>query len=140
MNFFFDYVDLQNLSWEEIQFGIDLPNKRKRQVVNHVMILVKYFLFLGRKRNTPPTEHIIKNRIDQDRLQEKKLAILHNSLPLHFKKWENWLLYIENIYNLVLCQHSIHQEMPSLASYILTRTGSCKCWCFRPPAINCMYE
>ena len=89
---FFDYVDLQNLSWEEIQFGIDLPNKGKSQVVNHVMILVKHFLFLGRKRNTPPTEHIIKNRIDQDRLEEKKLAILHNSLPLHLKKWENWLL------------------------------------------------
>ena len=90
VHYFFDYVDLQNLSWEEIQFGVDLSNKGKSQVVNHMLILVKQLIFLGRKRKIPPTEHIIKNRIQQDRSEEKKLAILHNSLPLHLKKWENW--------------------------------------------------
>ena len=92
VQYFFRLCGFTKFKLEEIQFGIDLPNKGKSQVVNHVMILVKHFLVLGRKRNTPPTEHIIKNRIDQDRLEEKKLAILHNSLPLHLKKWENWLL------------------------------------------------
>ena len=44
-----------------------------------------YWFFFSRKRNTPPTENNIKNKIDQDRLEEKKLAILHNSLSLHLK-------------------------------------------------------
>ena len=86
----FYYVDLKDLSWEEIQFGIDLPNKGKAQLVNHILILIKHSLFLGRKRNRPPNEHLIKSRIEQDRLEEKKLAILHDSLSLHLKKWENW--------------------------------------------------
>ena len=50
VQYFFRLIDLQNLSWEEIQFGIDLPNKGKSQVVNHVMILVKHFLFFREEK------------------------------------------------------------------------------------------
>lgn len=87
---FFEYVDLQQLSWEEIFFGIELPDKGKAQLVNHVIILVKKLLFLGRKNKTPPTEFFIKRSIEQDRLEEEKLAVIRNTLSIHLQKWENW--------------------------------------------------
>ena len=87
---FFSYVDIKDLSWEEIQFGIDLPDKGKAQLLNHVLILVKNLIYLGRKRKKPPNENLIRSRIEQDRVEEKRLAMLHDSLSLHLKKWENW--------------------------------------------------
>ena len=84
-----NYVDFRNLSWDDIQFGIYLPNRGKGQLVNHILILVKYLLFVSRNQNTPPTERGIEIQMEQDRLEEKRLATLRNTLSLHLKKWEN---------------------------------------------------
>ena len=86
-----DYINLKNLSWGEIHFGIDLPDKGRGQLVNHVLILVKRLIFLGRGKNTQITEQSVKSQIEQDRLEEKRIAVLHNTLSVHLKKWENWL-------------------------------------------------
>ena len=53
-NNLFDDIDFSTLCWEEIQFGIDLPDKGKGQLVNHVLLVIKLLLFLGRKTKQPP--------------------------------------------------------------------------------------
>ena len=40
-----DNVDLRNCTWEEILFGVEECNKGKQQLVNYVLILVKYVIF-----------------------------------------------------------------------------------------------
>ena len=78
----------QNLSWEEILFGIYLPDKGQGKLINHVIILIKYLLYHFRGRSRPPNESEIKSNIEDDKLEEKKLAVTRNLLPLHLSKWE----------------------------------------------------
>ena len=78
------------LSWEDVQFGSELAEKGKDQLLNHIIILIKFLLFLGRKNKEPPTASYIKTQIEHNKLEEKKIAISRNSLPLHLKKWESW--------------------------------------------------
>ena len=87
---FFEYIDLRTLVWKDIQFGLEIPEKGKGQLLNHILILIKFLLFSGRKKNEPPSVSYIKTQIEHDKLEEKKIAISRNSLSLHLKKWENW--------------------------------------------------
>ena len=73
-NRFLDYVDLRNCIWEEILFGKEECNKGKNQLLNHILILVKYLIFKSREHKKPPSYNEIKNNIVEDRLEERKLA------------------------------------------------------------------
>ena len=73
-NNLFGDIDLSTLSWEEIQFGIDLPNKGKGQLVNHVLLVIKLLLFLGRKTKQPPTLLHIKSHIEHDKVRKWKVS------------------------------------------------------------------
>ena len=68
-------VDLKNGGWEDIMFGSQEPLKGKDQLLNHLIILVKYLIFTNRERKTPPTFTEIKNKLKEDRVEEMKLAI-----------------------------------------------------------------
>ena len=84
---FLDYVDLRNCSWEEILFGKEGCNKGKNQLLNHILILVKYLIFKSREHKKPPSYNEIKNNIVEDRLEERKLASMRGTLTIHFSKW-----------------------------------------------------
>ena len=77
---FLDYVDLRNCIWEEILFGKEECNKGKNQLLNHVLILVKYLIFKSREHKKPPSYNEIKNNIVEDRLEERKLASMRELL------------------------------------------------------------
>ena len=85
-------VDLKNGSWEDIMFGRQEPIKGKDQLLNHLIILVKYLIFINRVRKVPPTFIEIKNRIKDDRVEERKLASVRNSMLIHVNKWQNLLV------------------------------------------------
>ena len=82
-------VDLKDGGWEDIMFGSQEPLKGKDQLLNHLIILVKYLIFTSRERKTPPTFTEIKNKLKEDRVEEMKLASVRNSMGIHVSKWEN---------------------------------------------------
>ena len=80
------------LKMEDIMFGRQEPLKAKDQLLNYLIILVKYLIFTNRVRNTPPTFTEIKNKLKEDRVEEMKLASVRNSMGIHLRKhgkWEN---------------------------------------------------
>ena len=85
-----DYVDLCNCTWQEILFGMNGPDKGKDQLLNHILILIKYLIFSCRERNSPPRYSEIKNKIVEDKWEEMILAKSRNTIPIHLSKWENF--------------------------------------------------
>ena len=74
-------------------FGSQEPLKGKDQLLNHLIILVKYLIFTSKRTvNTPPTFTEIKNKLKEDRVEEMKLASVRNSMGIHVSKWENLAL------------------------------------------------
>ena len=86
---FVKYIDLRNCSWKEILFGREERNKGKHQLLNHILILVKYLIFKNRNHKKPPSINEITNNIVGDRLEENKLALMRGTLTIHYSKWEN---------------------------------------------------
>ena len=77
-------VDLKNGGWEDIMFGSQEPLKGKDQLLNHLIILVKYLIFTEGTENTvhAPTFTEIKNKLKEDRVEEMKLASVRNSMGI----------------------------------------------------------
>ena len=46
----FDYIDLRTLVWEDIQFGLEISEKGKGQLLNHILILIQFFFFFREKK------------------------------------------------------------------------------------------
>ena len=53
-------------------------------MVNHLLILVKYLIFIGREKSKPITLEKITRKFKE----EKRLALLRNTFSLHLRKWE----------------------------------------------------
>ena len=70
-------------------FGVEERNKGKSQLLNHVLILIKYLIFQNRQCKKPPSFSQIKHNIIEDRLEERKLSSMRGTLTIHFSKWEN---------------------------------------------------
>ena len=76
--------EIHNCSWEEILFGKDERNKGKHQLLNHVLILVKYLIYRNRELKKPPSFNEINNSIIGDKVEERKLAAMRGTLTIHF--------------------------------------------------------
>lgn len=85
---FLDF-EIHNCSLEEILYGKEERNKGKYQLMNHVLILVKYLIYRNRELKKPPSFNEIKNSIIGDKVEERKLAAMRGTLTIHFSKWEN---------------------------------------------------
>ena len=72
-----DNVDLRNCTREEILFELEEGNKEKYQLLNHILIIVKFFIYKNRECKKSPSYYEIKNNILEDRLEERKLASVH---------------------------------------------------------------
>ena len=86
---FFEFISIRNLDWKEIFFGIQLNDQGKDNLVNHLLILVKYLIFIGREKSKPMTLEKITRKFKEDEIEEKSLALLRNTFSLHLRKWEN---------------------------------------------------
>ena len=56
-------------------FGRNEPNRGTNQVMNHIVILIYYLIFIGIEKKMPHSHIEIKNRILEDELEEQKLAV-----------------------------------------------------------------
>ena len=87
----FKLLDIKNINWEGIYIGVNVSNIGKGQFINHIILLIKYMIFVySRGKNKPPTPQEIKQRMLENEREEKKLAEERGTLTNHLKKWENF--------------------------------------------------
>ena len=60
----FNLPDIKNIDWKEVHVGIEKSNFGEGQLLNHIILLIKYMMFVSSKaNNNPPTPQDIKRRI-----------------------------------------------------------------------------
>lgn len=79
---------LKELSWKEIHIGIIDNTIKTRQLLNHILILIKFTIFHRREKGDPPNAKEIIDRLIENRNEEKKIAMERDALSTHLKKWE----------------------------------------------------
>ena len=90
-----DILDLpviKEISWKEVHIGIDGITGAE-QLINHVILLIKYMLFLKREKKKPPTIGEITGKLLESKQEERKIATERKTLTLHYKKWEHLNLH-----------------------------------------------
>ena len=60
------------------------------QLLNHMLILIKFMIFHHRAKGEPPAANEIKDRLLESRNEERRLAVERDTLTIHLKKWEAW--------------------------------------------------
>ena len=86
----FNLPSLKRLSWKEIHIGINGTNMKTEQLLNHIIILIKFMTFHGREKGVPPNVNEIKDKLLENRKEEKKLAMERGTLSIHLRKWEHF--------------------------------------------------
>ena len=76
---------LLNLQWIDVLLGFR-DNMKDNALINHVIILVKYLIYVSRKVKKLPTSADICKEIDISRKIEYEKATLKGKLEIHFKK------------------------------------------------------
>ena len=85
---FFSLPILKELSWKEIHIGIE-ETAVNIQLLNHIILLIKYLIHQGRGKGKPPTPEEIGERLLLSKEEERKIAIERKTLTQHYKKWEH---------------------------------------------------
>ena len=84
--------EFHKCSWKEVLFGREGRNVGKLQLINHVLILVKYLLYKARDLKKTPSFNEIRNSVLGDKVEEQKLATVRETLAIHYSKWENLII------------------------------------------------
>ena len=79
---------LKELTWKETHRGIKGSCTEIDQLLNHVIILIKFMIFSFRGRGEPPTAREIKDKLLESRTEERKLAVERDTLVVHYRIWE----------------------------------------------------
>ena len=87
----FNFSDIKNIEWKGIHIGIKGSNIGEEQLLNHIILLMKYMIYVNSKtKNNPPTPQDIKNKILENKKEERNLAEQRGTLSSHFRKWDNF--------------------------------------------------
>lgn len=82
---------LCNLDWQDIHIGIKITNFGEKQLVNHLILLIKYMVFkYSREKNRVPSVVEIKETMLESKEEERKIASERGTLSLHFRKWDSF--------------------------------------------------
>ena len=68
---------------------------KEYMLINHMLLVVKYYIHLCRHRKTRPTVSGLKSRILDTEYLEKQIAIGKNKIENHNEKWGE----IQNLMN-----------------------------------------
>ena len=83
-----DIPILKDIDWKEVHIGFE-ENTEDKQMINHVVLLVKYLIFLNREKGKPPSIVEIEEKLFKNQQEEKRVSIERNRLTVHYKKWEH---------------------------------------------------
>ena len=91
-----DIPILKEMSWKEVHIGLDEITE-DRQMINHVVLLIKYLIFISREKKKPPSIEEIREKIFKSKQEERKSATERNTLTFHYKKWEHLKVNMDNM-------------------------------------------
>ena len=80
----FNLPILKKLSWKQIHIGIDDTTFKTEQLLNHILILIKFMIFYSREKGNPPKAKEIEYRLSENRNEEKILSLEREKE----RKWE----------------------------------------------------
>ena len=83
----FELDEIKDLNWRDIFVGLS-GNTNRIKSCNTIIFMVKYILFISRKKGVLPTIDDIYKLILEYKDQEKKTAIKMGKLGRHLQKWE----------------------------------------------------
>ena len=88
----FNLPDIRVIDWKGVHVGIEGSSSGEEKLLNHIILLIKYMIFEGRKTSKPPSPQEIKRRLLENKKEERKLAEERGTLTIHFQKWDNLFL------------------------------------------------
>ena len=115
---FFSLQILKKLSWKEIHIGIE-ETAVNIQLLNHIILLIKYLIYQGRGKGKPPTPEEIGERLLLSKEEERKIAIERKTLTQHYKKWEHLKVFNTNQNN---AKDGKGRETPGLPTHGVDRS------------------
>ena len=86
---------VKTLSKREIILGIDTTSNQN-EIINHIILEVKYYIYVCKLENRNPSFDRIKNRLMITESIEKQIAYKTKKVPRHIHKWHHLKEYILN--------------------------------------------
>lgn len=81
---------MQKLDWQSVHVGIKTQDIGKGQLINHLILLIKWMIFVfSKEKSRPPLIREIRERMLESREEERKLAMKRGTLALHSRKWNH---------------------------------------------------
>ena len=84
-------MKIDQLDERTILFGIS-DNNPENCLLNHIIILGKYTIYLCRCKNIKPSLSLLKAKTTETRKLELLIAKKNKKESIHYKKWQNMLL------------------------------------------------
>ena len=88
-----DPYGIKSLSDTEIILGVTKPEK-VNNIVNHIIIETKYYIYVCKLEKTTPDFARLKNRIKITEYIERQIAYKKNKVDRHDYKWHHLLNYL----------------------------------------------
>jgi len=84
---------IKSLNHENVIFGI-IPNEKLNNVVNHVILEAKYYIYVCKLEKTNPVFTRLKNRLKITENIERHIAFKNNKMEKHDYKWHHLINYL----------------------------------------------
>ena len=79
---------VKTLSKREIILGIDTTSNQN-EIINHIILEVKYYIYVCKLENRNPSFDRIKNRLMITESIEKQIAYKTKKVPRYIHKWHH---------------------------------------------------
>ena len=77
---------------DEVTIPFSISDKNPRNcLLNHIVILGKYTIYICRCKNIKPSLSLLKAKTTETRKQEFSIAKKNKKDSIHYKKWQNML-------------------------------------------------
>ena len=84
---------VSSLSKDQIVLGVE-TTAEQNEIINHIILEVKYYIYVCKLDKSTPTFQRIKNRLRMTEHIEKQIAIKARKIPKHTYKWHHLKNYL----------------------------------------------
>ena len=81
---------VSSLTKEQIVLGVE-TTAEQNEIINHIILEVKYYIYMCKLDKCTPKFQRIKNRL---RMTEKRIAVKAGKMPKHIYKWNHLINYL----------------------------------------------
>ena len=84
---------VSSLSKEQIVLGVE-TTAEQNEIINHIILEVKYYIYMCKLDKCTPKLQRIKNRLRMTEDIEKRIAVKAEKIPKHIYKWNHLINYL----------------------------------------------